>query len=64
MTQPDTIRQLLALGEDSSSAIEAPGRPALDYRGLRAQVDSTATSLNAAGIDIPFNQIVVHRPEA
>jgi acyl-CoA synthetase (AMP-forming)/AMP-acid ligase II len=50
VTQTDTIRQLLTLGEDASNAIEAPERSALDYLGLRLHVDATAASLNAVGI--------------
>ncbi len=45
-----TFRQLLSVGADTAVAISAPGRAPLSYRGLRAQVDATLTSLNALGV--------------
>ncbi|ODV09574.1 MAG: AMP-dependent synthetase [Rubrivivax sp. SCN 70-15] len=45
-----TLTDLLQAGADDAIAIAAPGRPALDYRGLRAQVAATTAALNAAGI--------------
>jgi oxalate---CoA ligase len=45
-----TLHDLLQAGADDAIAIAAPGRPALDYRGLRALVTATTASLNAAGI--------------
>ncbi len=45
-----TLHDLLQAGADDAIAIAAPGRPALDYRGLRALVAETTAALNAAGI--------------
>ncbi len=45
-----TLHDLLQAGADDAIAIAAPGRTALDYRGLRALVAATTASLNAAGI--------------
>ncbi len=45
-----TIQELLQTGADDATAITAPGRPALSYRGLRALVADTTAALNAAGI--------------
>ena len=45
-----TFRQLLAVGADTAVAISAPGRTALSYRELRAQVDNTLASLNTLGV--------------
>ena len=45
-----TLHDLLQAGADDAIAIAAPGRPALDYRGLRALVAATGRSLNAAGL--------------
>ena len=44
-----TLKSLLAVGAESAPAISAPGRPALNYRGLRGQVDATLLALNALG---------------
>jgi oxalate---CoA ligase len=45
-----TLHDLLQAGADDAIAIAAPGRPALDYRGLRALVTATTASHMAAGI--------------
>ena len=45
-----TLLDLLQAGADEAAALTAPGRPALDYFGLRALVAGTTASLNAAGI--------------
>jgi acyl-CoA synthetase (AMP-forming)/AMP-acid ligase II len=45
-----TLHDLLRAGADDAIAIAAPGRAALDYRGLRALVADTNAALNAAGI--------------
>ena len=45
-----TLKDLLAIGADAAPALGAPGRPALDYRGLRAQVAQTLAALNSLGI--------------
>jgi oxalate---CoA ligase len=45
-----TLQDLLQAGADDAIAIAAPGRTALDYRGLRALVAATTASLNAAGL--------------
>jgi len=49
-TAPTTIRDLLHNGADAAPAIGAPGRPDLDYRGLRALVDSTGAALAALDV--------------
>jgi len=45
-----TLKDLLANGADDAPALGAPGRPTLDYRGLRAVVADTLATLNALGI--------------
>ena len=45
-----TLQDLLRPGADDDVAITAPGRPALDYRALRALMAQTQATLNAAGI--------------
>ena len=45
-----TLQQLLAAGADDAVALAAPGRPGLDYRGLRRLVADTLASLNALGV--------------
>jgi len=45
-----TLKDLLTTGTDAAPALGAPGRPALDYRGLRAVVADTLGALNALGI--------------
>ena len=45
-----TLQDLLQAGADDATAIAAPGRTALDYRGLRAQVAAATAALNAAGL--------------
>ena len=49
-TAPTTVRELLAIGADADVAIGAPGRPDLDYRGLRALVERTGAALAGLGI--------------
>ena len=46
----DTIFDLLARGADATPAIDAPGRAALTYAGLRALARRTVQALNAVGI--------------
>ena len=41
---------LLANGDDSRPAIAAPGRSAMDFRGLRSLIDETLARLNGWGI--------------
>jgi acyl-CoA synthetase (AMP-forming)/AMP-acid ligase II len=52
MSMPDaaTVRSLLDVGEDDAPAVGAPGRPYLDYAGLRRHVDRTVQALNALGL--------------
>jgi acyl-CoA synthetase (AMP-forming)/AMP-acid ligase II len=50
MTKPGTILELLAAGEESKNAIEAPGRKPLSYQALRAHVVETVDRLNALGV--------------
>jgi acyl-CoA synthetase (AMP-forming)/AMP-acid ligase II len=45
-----SLQDLLRTGADDATAIGAPGRAPLTYAGLRALVDQTLASLNAAGI--------------
>ena len=45
-----TVRSLLDAGDGAAPAIGAPGRPFLDYAGLRAHVDRTVEALNALGV--------------
>ena len=45
-----TLKDLLTTGTDAAPALGAPGRPPLDYRGLRAVVADTLAALNALGI--------------
>jgi oxalate---CoA ligase len=50
MPEGTTVWGLLAEGDGSALAIGAPGRPWLDYDGLREQVRRTTARLNALGI--------------
>lgn len=45
-----TIIELLAGGAADAPALLAPGRPALNYDGLRRQVEDTVGQLNALGV--------------
>ena len=45
-----TLKDLLATGAHDAPALGAPGRPVLDYRGLRAVVADTLATLNGLGI--------------
>ncbi len=45
-----TLQDLLQTGADEATAISAPNRPPLSYRGLRALVAGTTAALNAAGL--------------
>ena len=45
-----TLQDLLRTGADNDIAIAAPGRPGLDYRGLRTLIADTGAALNQAGI--------------
>ena len=47
---PSSLFALLATGADAAPAIAAPGRPALDFKSLRALVGDTLAFLNAQGI--------------
>ena len=44
------LHDLLRTGADNDIAIAAPGRPGLDFRGLRALISDTGAALNQAGI--------------
>jgi acyl-CoA synthetase (AMP-forming)/AMP-acid ligase II len=46
----DTLEQLLARGAAEAPALGAPGREAMHYGGLRAQLTDTVARLNALGI--------------
>jgi len=50
MNKPETILELLAAGEESKNALEAPGREPLSYGALRAHVVETVERLNAMGV--------------
>ncbi len=50
MTDARTVRDVLDAGDDSAPVIGAPGRPHLDYAGLRSQVDRTVGRLNELGL--------------
>jgi acyl-CoA synthetase (AMP-forming)/AMP-acid ligase II len=45
-----TVSDLLLVGKDDDIALAAPGRPPLSLAGLRRQVATTATALDALGI--------------
>ena len=45
-----TVGELLQFGEDNHVALAAPGRPPLNYAGLRRQAGATAAALCALGI--------------
>ena len=45
----ETIETLLRTGADTATALIAPGRPPLTHGALRALVETTVRSLNAAG---------------
>ena len=46
----DVIHELLAAGDDGAPVIVAPGREALTYAGLRAEIGRLAARLRAAGV--------------
>ena len=46
-----TVGELLQIGEDNDVALAAPGRPPLNYAGLRRQASATAAALSALGIE-------------
>ena len=50
MADRPTIHQLLERGDESATAIAAPGRPVLTYGGLRRLVGQTADTLGGLGI--------------
>lgn len=50
MDEANTIIGLLQAGTDDAPALLAPGRPSLDYAGLRKQVNQTVLRLNELGI--------------
>ena len=45
-----TLRTLLDTGADGATALTAPGRPTLDYAGLRAHVDAIGRQLAGQGL--------------
>ncbi len=47
---PSSLIDLLATGADTAPALSAPGRNALDFKGLRGLVADTLAFLNAQGI--------------
>jgi acyl-CoA synthetase (AMP-forming)/AMP-acid ligase II len=65
MAGADTILELLGRGDPAAPAITAPGRPALRYAGLRAQVESTVAALNGLGVgrDDPVAIVLPNGPE-
>jgi acyl-CoA synthetase (AMP-forming)/AMP-acid ligase II len=50
MSYSQTIIELLQAGSGKAAAILAPGRPSLDYSGLRGQMRKTVVALNALGV--------------
>src|SRR5260370_28571211 len=50
MTRPETVDDLLRGGTDGSTAIRAPGRLPLTYKGLRAVVEDTVSALASFGL--------------
>ena len=50
MADNETLISLLNGGRDGAPAIGAPGKPALDFAGLRRHVRDTVTRLNTFGI--------------
>jgi len=50
MINRNTINSLLAMGADDALAIAAPGRPDLNFTGLRSQVQQTQQQLNQLGL--------------
>ncbi|MES3013674.1 MAG: acyl--CoA ligase [Pseudomonadota bacterium] len=46
----ESLKELLAAGAASATAIAAPGRASLSHAGLRALIDTTLAGLNALGI--------------
>ncbi len=51
MSEFSTISQLLTTGRDDATAIAAPDRSPLTYKGLRENVDKTISALNQRGIE-------------
>ena len=56
-----TLRSLLSAGADDAVAISAPGRPALDYAGLRAHCDQIGRQLAAQGLG-PEDRVAIVLP--
>ena len=50
MSDVQTVRALLDIGAGDAPAIGAPGRPCLDYAGLREHTDKTVAAVNALGL--------------
>jgi acyl-CoA synthetase (AMP-forming)/AMP-acid ligase II len=50
MSSPETIADVLAIGDAAAPAIGAPGRPPLSYGALRGLAAETTAALNRAGI--------------
>ncbi|MEO7385607.1 MAG: acyl--CoA ligase [Gammaproteobacteria bacterium] len=50
MHSASTIIELVSRGAATATAISAPGRPDLTYKGLRDQVSGTVPALNALGV--------------
>ena len=50
MAEISTLLELLAVGRDDAVAVAAPNRAPLTYRGLRAHIEQTMTTLNRFGI--------------
>ena len=48
---PETIFELLSVGDGPASAIAAPGRDAVSYEALRAEVERLAGQLRAVGVE-------------
>ena len=45
-----TLKELLAQGAESATAVSAPGRPALSHGGLRRLIEATLARLNSLGL--------------
>ena len=56
-----TLRSLLSAGADDAVAISAPGRPELDYAGLRAHCDQIGRQLAGQGLG-PEDRVAIVLP--
>ena len=65
MTHARTVSELLSTHDPAGAAINAPGRDALTFDGLRAQIERTGETLNGFGLgrEDPIAIVLPNGPE-